>query len=83
MRPQNLLWKDGRPPVSTFRIKTPTIALFLVKEGHPEAHTVPVGAIIAAEGIEGDKLIEVTWDGRKIMMFAQDIRSRAEKVLEQ
>lgn len=67
--------------MSTFRITTPTIALFPVEEGHHEAHTVPAGAIIAAEGIDEDKLIEVTWEGKRMLMFAQDIRSRGEKLV--
>jgi hypothetical protein len=67
--------------LTTFRITSATIALFPVDEDHHEAHLVPAGAIVAAERIDEDKLIEVTWDGKKILMFAQDIRSRGERVI--
>jgi hypothetical protein len=60
-----------------YRIIQPTIALFL-EEGRQVARTIAAGSVITAENIEGDKLIEVQWSEKTIMMFAQDIRSRGE-----
>jgi len=40
---------------------------------------VPEGAIIkiASETLEGDKLVDVVWNGKVVMMFTQDLRARA------
>jgi len=70
-------------PLGRFRIKNPTIALFH-EDGRHVAHTVPEGAVIRVDSaaFDGDKLVDVTWDGKKVMMFTQDLRSRAEAVTE-
>jgi hypothetical protein len=65
-----------------FRINTPTIALFL-EEGRQVAHTIPGGAevIVSDENtIQENKLLEVQWAEKRVRMFAQDIRSRGEKI---
>ena len=66
-------------PVGTYRITEPTIAL-LEMDGRHVANTVPRGAIITVDGdaFDGDKLVSVSWDGKTVMMFAQDLRSRCE-----
>ena len=63
-----------------YRLKTPTLAL-LEEEGRHVAHTVPSGAIVVLDRAptDGEKLVEVVWDGRRVMMFAQDLRSRGER----
>jgi hypothetical protein len=68
-------------PAGRYRITNPTIGVFL-ENGRHVAHMVPGGAEITidSEDFAGDRLVEVTWDGRKVMMFAQDLRSRAEAV---
>jgi len=50
------------------------------QDGRQIAHTVPIGAFIIGDcaALGDNKLVDVTWDGKKIMMFAQDLRSRAE-----
>jgi hypothetical protein len=64
--------------VGRYRFNSPTLAL-LEEEGRHVARTVPAGAIVEVEGIfESDKLVEVLWDGKRVMMFAQDLKSRAE-----
>ncbi len=67
-------------PLGRYRIKEPTIALFQ-QDGRHVAHTVPAGAIITVDdaAFDGDKLVNVTWDLKKVMMFTQDVRSRAEQ----
>jgi hypothetical protein len=65
-----------------FRINTPTIALFL-EEGRQVARTIPGGAevIVSDENtIQENKLLEVQWAEKRVRMFAQDIRSRGEKI---
>ena len=62
---------------ATFRLTSPTIALF-PEDGRHVARTVPFGAVISVEESDGNKLVEVTWNDQKILMFAQDIRARGE-----
>lgn len=66
-----------------YRIKTPTMALFL-ENGRHIPRTVPEGAVVETSSLafDANKLIEVMWDGRKVMMFTQDIQSRGERVQE-
>jgi hypothetical protein len=65
----------------TYRITSPVLALILEGDRHV-AHTIPKGATVSFEGktFDGNKLIEVLWDGKVVMMFTQDLRSRGEKV---
>ena len=67
--------------IGRFRLTNPTLAL-VHENGHHVAHTVPTGTIIVVDDVafNGEKLVNVTWDGRTVMMFAQDLRSRAERV---
>ena len=64
-----------------YRITNPTLAL-VEENGHHVAHTVPTGALITVNGdaFDGEKLVNVTWDGKTVMMFAQDLRVRAERI---
>ena len=64
-----------------YRINDPTIAMFQEKGGYT-ARTVASGTVVeVGDGpMEGDKLVDVVWDGRNVMMFTQDLRSRAERV---
>ena len=64
-----------------YQIRRPTIALFLEDDRHV-AHMVPAGAVIVVDSdrFNGNKLVEVMWDGKKAMMFTQDIRKRGKKL---
>ena len=64
-----------------YRIKSSTIALF-VENGSRIARTIPAGAIVEIENSSSllDGLVEVIWEERKAMMFAQDVRSRGERI---
>ena len=68
-------------PLGRYRINSPTIALF-EEDGRHVANTVPAGAIIeiSSDRFDGDKLLEVVWEGKRVMMFTQDLRKRAESV---
>jgi hypothetical protein len=63
--------------VSKYRITTAT--LVLIPEGlRNVARTMDVGAIIMAtnQAFEGNKLVEVQWEDKTVLMFAQDLRLR-------
>ena len=64
-----------------YRINTPTIALF-IEEGRQVARTIPGGTEVTVDesAISVDRLIEVRWRETTVMMFAQDIRARGEKL---
>jgi hypothetical protein len=64
-----------------YLICSPTIALFL-EEGRHVAHLVPEGAMISIDGktFNGNKLIEVIWAEKIVMMFTQDLRTRGKKL---
>jgi hypothetical protein len=66
-------------PLGRYRFNNPTIALF-EQDGRHVADTVPAGAIIEISrvALDGDKLLEVVWNGRPVLMFTQDLRKRAE-----
>jgi hypothetical protein len=68
-------------PVGRYRIKSPTLVLF-EEEGRHIAHTVPSGAIVTVDGqaFNHNKLVEVLWDQKRVMMFAQDLESRGEPI---
>ena len=66
-------------PAVIYRLKRSTIALF-DQDGRHVARRLPEGAVISVEGMEEKDLVEVTWEEKKIRMYAQDIRERAEKV---
>jgi hypothetical protein len=64
-----------------YLISSPTIALVL-EDGRQVAHLVPEGAMIRTDGkpFNGNKLIEVTWAEKVVMMFTQDLRARGKKI---
>lgn len=62
-----------------YRLTAATISVIL-QDGHHVAHTIPTGATITVPSgtdISGSRLIEVILDDKRIMMFAQDLRTRA------
>jgi len=65
-------------PIGRYRITQKTMALFLEGARHI-ARTVPANTIITVDGeaFDRDRLVDVTWNDKKVMMFAQDLRSRA------
>jgi hypothetical protein len=62
-------------------MNSPVLALF-PDDGRHVADTIPKGAFVTidSETFNGNKLIQVVWDGKTVMMFTQDLRSRGEKV---
>ncbi len=64
-----------------YRITDSTIAIF-EEEGKYVARTVASGTVVEVcnDAIDGDRLVDVIWKGREVMMFTRDLRSRAEPV---
>jgi hypothetical protein len=60
-----------------FRIQTPTLAI-MSQDGHRIPVTIPQGAIVAViEGpLDGNRLVDVTWESKTVMMFTIDLRER-------
>jgi len=55
------------------------MALF-ERNGRHMAETVPVGAIVEidTDTFDGNRLVDVIWVGKPVMMFTQDLRTRGE-----
>jgi hypothetical protein len=65
-----------------YRLKGETVSLFQ-KDDHHVASMIPSDAIITiptGTTFNGDKLVEVIFDGNTVMMFAQDLRDRTVRV---
>jgi len=71
-------------------MKTPTLAI-LAQDGQnaPMSSsdglsfaTIPIGAEIeVVDGpLDGNRLLDVRWEGKSVMMFTNDIRDRGERV---
>ncbi len=67
--------------MDSYRITSPTLSMFF-EGGCYMARTLPKGAIVTirSESFDGDKLVEVGYEGSSVMMFTQDLRSRGEKI---
>jgi hypothetical protein len=68
-------------PAERYRIHSPIMALF-ERDGRHIAETVPVGAIVEidTDTFDGNRIVEVIWVGKPVMMFTQDLRKRGESV---
>jgi hypothetical protein len=64
-----------------YRISVPTFVL-LAEDGRDVAHMVPQGTIVTVEHhpFDGNKMVQVMWDGKTAMMFVEDLLSRSERV---
>jgi hypothetical protein len=66
-------------PIRKYRIVEPTIAMS-DDTGRGVAYTLHVGATVELQNgpLDGNKLVEVKWEGRAVLMFTQDLRQRTE-----
>ena len=64
-----------------YRLNTPTLAI-VNEDGHHHPVTVPLGAVVKViDGpLDGNRLVDVRWDGKTVMMFTTDIRERCERL---
>lgn len=60
------------------RLNNPLLAMFAGVDGH-EAITIPSGAVLdlTAKKFNGERLMEVFWGERKLLMFTEDLRNTA------
>jgi hypothetical protein len=61
-----------------YRLTEPTMALVAV-DGHHTSIVVPLGSVIDLDGkvFNGERLMEVLWDGRQVLMFTEDLKTSA------
>jgi hypothetical protein len=67
----------------SYLIKSPTLGILSIDDdGRRIPVTVPLNAIVKVQGgpLNGNRLVDVLWEGKTIMMFAQDIRSRGVEI---
>ena len=67
----------------SFRLKTPTLGILSSDHGHRRPGTIPMNAIVTV--VDGpfdnsNRLVDVLWEEKTIMMFTQDLRDRGEMI---
>ena len=64
-----------------YRLQTATLAI-IAHDGQNCPTTVPSGAVVkvVAGPLDGNRLVDVRWDGKTVMMFTTDIRERCVKL---
>ena len=64
-----------------YRIKSPTLAI-LEQASQKLPLTIPLNATIRVLNgpLDGNKLVDVEWEGKTVMMFTTDIRERGELI---
>jgi len=73
--------KEGQMliPGKRYRLNTPTLAI-ANEDGQHHPVTVPRGAVVkVVDGpLDGNRLVDVRWEGKTVMMFTTDIRERCQ-----
>ena len=67
----------------SFRLNTPTLGILSIDgNGQRIPVTLPLHAIVTVIGgpLDGNRLVDVLWEGKTIMMFTQDIRTRGVEI---
>ena len=64
-----------------FRMKTPTLAI-MAQDGAKIPVMIPKGAEVEVlDGpLNGNRLVDVRWEGKTVMVFTNDIRDRGERL---
>ena len=60
-----------------YRLSGPTLAMYL-EDGRHIGQLLPEGATITTDGkkFNGEKLLNITWDDKPMMMFTHDVQQR-------
>jgi hypothetical protein len=68
-------------PGESYRLKSETLGISTTDRSRT-AVIIPKDSIvtIVAGPFEGERLVDVIWNGKTIMLFAQDLRERGELV---
>ena len=63
-----------------YRVKTPTLAIMNQKERL--SVMIPCGGVVQVTvgPLDEDRLVDVEWEGKPILMFTVDLRERCEPV---
>jgi len=66
-----------------FQLFVSTLAI-LHLDGHHTVMYVPMGDIVTVTKgpLNGARLVDVNWNGKTVMMFASDLRERANQIQE-
>ena len=67
-----------------FRLETATLALG-VADGKRKAITIPAGAVlkvVSGPSGEGDRMVDVHWEGKTLTMFTIDVDVRGTEIAE-
>jgi hypothetical protein len=64
-----------------FRTTSTTFGI-IDDEEHRGTLVIPAGAVFSVieEPTDGDRLVDIFWEGRRLLMFTQDLRLRAERL---
>lgn len=64
-----------------YRLKTPTLAI-MANDGDRIAVTIPIhGEVEVVDGpMNGDRVVDVLWEGKTVMMFTTDLRELGERL---
>ena len=64
-----------------YRLNTPTLAI-VNQDGQNRPISIPSGAVVKVTNglLDGNRLVDVKWDGKTVMMFTTDIRERCEQL---
>jgi len=64
----------------SFRLEAPTLGILSVDgDANRIPITLPLDAIVIVKNgpLDGTRLVDVLWEGHTILMFTQDLRTRA------
>ena len=65
-----------------YRLKNPMIAILTCDNEHKFAITIPEGGAVEVEAeLNGNRLVDVTWEGKTLTMFTVDLQTRGEPVM--
>jgi hypothetical protein len=66
----------------SYRIISATLGILAI-DGNRSCVTIPKGATVDVSSgpLDGNRLVDVTWGVADLMMFTQDLRTRAEPIL--
>ena len=77
------LMRDVRPE-EKYKLRSEILGIVL--EANPRTTvTIPGNAIVTilAEPVDGKRMVDVDWNGKTVMIFARDLRERADRVTRQ
>ncbi len=67
-------------PGGLYCIQQDILSVHSPREGHQHCLYVPAGTVISVRNHDqlNDRLVEVNWDSKTVLVFAQDLEDRAQ-----